>query len=264
MVVDNTELSYEIISAISLRNVKAGYCVWHDYDSSYCDTCEDSNNLFGCVGLKNKSYCILNKQYSKEEYEALLPKIIGQMNEAPFVDKKGREYIYGEFFPSEFSPFCYNETVAEEYFPLTKEEAIKDGYLWKDAEGRNYQFTISNSEIPDQIKGVSDSILNEIIECGHAKNKCSEGCTEAFRIIQQELDFLKKMNLPLPRFCPNCRHAERFRQKNPLKLYSRTCQCNSPEHEHAKNSCPNKFETTYSPDRLEKVYCEDCYLKEII
>ena len=264
VVVDNTELSYEIISAISLRNVKAGYCVWHDYDSSYCDTCEDSNNLFGCVGLKNKSYCILNKQYSKEEYEALLPKIIGQMNEAPFVDKKGREYIYGEFFPSEFSPFCYNETVAEEYFPLTKEEAIKDGYLWKDAEGRNYQFTISNSEIPDQIKGVSDSILNEIIECGHAKNKCSEGCTEAFRIIQQELDFLKKMNLPLPRFCPNCRHAERFRQKNPLKLWKRNCMCKLAGHEHGGRSCVEEFETTYSPDRPEIVFCEKCYLAEIV
>ncbi len=50
VVVDNTELSYEIISAISLRNVKAGYCVWNDYDSSYLDTCENSNNLFGCVG----------------------------------------------------------------------------------------------------------------------------------------------------------------------------------------------------------------------
>src|SRR3989344_4611546 len=275
--VDNTELSYEIVSAIALRNVKFGNCVWHDYDSSYLDTCENSNNLFGCVGLKNKSYCILNKQYSKEEYEALLPKIIGQMNEAPFVDKKGREYIYGEFFPSEFSPFCYNETVAEEYFPLTKEEAIKDGYLWKDAEGRNYQFTIANLQIPDRINDVSDFILNEIIECAHnvesrtfdnalgcRTTKCNEQCTEAFRIILQELDFLRKMNLPLPRLCPNCRHAERFRQKNPLKLWKRNCMCNLANHDHGDNSCLAQFETTYSPSGSEKVFCEACYLKEII
>ena len=89
VVVDNTELSYEIVSAIALRNVKFGNCVWHNYGSFYLDTCENSNNLFGCVGLKNKSYCILNKQYSKEEYEALLPKIIAHMNKMPFVDKKG-------------------------------------------------------------------------------------------------------------------------------------------------------------------------------
>ena len=29
--------------------------------------------------LRNKSYCILNKQYTKEEYEELVPKIIEHM-----------------------------------------------------------------------------------------------------------------------------------------------------------------------------------------
>jgi len=29
---------------------------------------------------------------------------------------------WGEFFPHELSPFGYNETVAQEYFPLTEEE----------------------------------------------------------------------------------------------------------------------------------------------
>jgi hypothetical protein len=29
--------------------------------------------------LKNKSYCILNKQYTKEEYEKLVSKIIEKM-----------------------------------------------------------------------------------------------------------------------------------------------------------------------------------------
>ena len=45
-----------------------------------------------------------------------------QMTNIPFVDKKGRIYKYGEFFPVEFSPFGYNKTVAQEYFPLTREE----------------------------------------------------------------------------------------------------------------------------------------------
>lgn len=25
---------------------------------------------------------------------------------------------WGEFFPHELSPFCYNETVAQDYFPI--------------------------------------------------------------------------------------------------------------------------------------------------
>ncbi|NUJ97742.1 hypothetical protein HGA92_03055, partial [Candidatus Gracilibacteria bacterium] len=86
-----------------------------------------SNNCFGCVGLKNKSYCILNKQYTKEEYEALVPKIIEHMmtppkspsieGESGAIVKQG-EQEWGEFFPSSLSPFGYNETVAQEYFPI--------------------------------------------------------------------------------------------------------------------------------------------------
>jgi hypothetical protein len=29
---------------------------------------------------------------------------------------------WGEFFPHELSPFGYDETVAQEYFPMTEEE----------------------------------------------------------------------------------------------------------------------------------------------
>jgi hypothetical protein len=32
---------------------------------------------------------------------------------------------WGEFFPLPLSPFGYNETVAQDYFPLTSEEAIE-------------------------------------------------------------------------------------------------------------------------------------------
>ena len=46
------------------------------------------------------------------------------MNEMPYKDKKGNIYKYGEFFPAELSPFFYNETTAQEYFPLTKEAPL--------------------------------------------------------------------------------------------------------------------------------------------
>ena len=48
------------------------------------------SNIFGCVGVQNKQYCILNKQYTKEEYEALVPKIIEHMTDMPYMDAKGR------------------------------------------------------------------------------------------------------------------------------------------------------------------------------
>src|SRR3990167_8842209 len=93
------------------------------YDVILSEDCHNSNNLFACIGLRNKSYCILNKQYTKEEYEKLVPRIIEHMNTMPYIDKKGRVYKYGEFFTPELSPFAYNETVAQDYFPITEKEA---------------------------------------------------------------------------------------------------------------------------------------------
>ncbi|MDI6883360.1 MAG: hypothetical protein QMC93_02760 [Patescibacteria group bacterium] len=241
--------------------------------------CISSSNLFGCVGLRHKQYCILNKQYTKEEYERLVPKIIEHMKEMPYVDKKGRVYKYGEFFPPELSPFGYNETIAQEYFPLTKEQAIKQGYKWQDPEQRNYQIDIKTEELPDHIKDVKDDILGKVIQCANASlqgsDPCKAQCTTAFKLIEPELRFYKRMNLPLPRLCPNCRHYQRLKQRNPLKLWKRRCMCggqasvngvykNTIKHFHGDSPCPNEFETTYSPDRPEIVYCEPCYLAEVV
>ncbi|MCD6528167.1 hypothetical protein J7K44_00780 [bacterium] len=226
-------------------------------DVQYSMNCYNCHNLFGCIGLRHKSYCILNKQYTKEEYEKLVPKIIEHMNKIPYVDKKGRVYKYGEFFPIELSPFSYNETIAQEYFPLTKEQAIEQGYSWYEKPKSEYKPTIKAKDLPDHIKDVKDSITKEIIECASCakasedkQNQCQG--SGVYRILPQELEFYRKMNLPLPRLCPDCRHYERIKQRNPLKLYKRKC-----------DKCGKEILTTYSPDRPEIVYCEKCYLKEI-
>jgi len=248
------ELLYENVSAaLSVAKVYFSIQIRESKNIYYSVECHNSSNLFGCVGLRSKQYCILNKQYTKEEYEALVPKIIQHMNDMSYTDKKGRIYKYGEFFPSELSPFYYNETIAQEYFSLTKEQAIEQGYNWKDKEERNYTINIKNEDIPDDINNIKEDIVSKVLECAH-KGKCNEQCTEAFKIIPQELQFYKKMNLPLPRLCPNCRHYNRLAQRNPLKLWHRKCM-----HE----GCPNEFETSYAPDRPEIIYCEGCYNNEV-
>ena len=250
----NSELVYEGIS-IGVKNArcKFGIIVWYCHDVQYCYNCQDSHDLFGCVGMRNKQYCILNKQYTKEEYEELVPKIIEQMNKMPYVDKTGRQFGFGEFFPMEISPFAYNETVAQDYMPLTEKEALEKGLDWHSAGNRNYKTTISWKDLPDTINEVSDSIVDEIIGCAH-EGKCNDQCTGAFKIVKDELGFYKRMNLPLPRLCPNCRHYGRVAQRNPLKLWHRKCM---------KPGCKNEFETSYAPERLEIVYCEECYKSEV-
>jgi hypothetical protein len=219
--------------------------------TKYTYACQNSSHLFGCVGLRSKQYCILNKQYTKEDYEELVPKIIKHMGDMPYVDSKGREYKYGEFFPAELSPFAYNETIAQEYYPKTKSEVSAAGYRWKELDTKQYKITLKPTDLPDHIKDVQDDILNQVIGCEHAGN-CNEQCMGAFKIIPSELQFYRAMNLALPRLCSNCRHYHRLSQRNPFKLWDRQCA-----------KCGKEIKTSYSPDREEIIYCESCYNSEV-
>ena len=256
------EESYENVDTnVGSHNIST-ITVYASNNVYYSWNCHGSSNLFGCISLRSKNYCILNHQYTKDEYEKLVPKIIEQMNKMPYKDSKGRTYKYGEFFPAELSPFCYNETIAQEYFPLTKEQALKQGYKWKDRVERNYEIDIKTKDILDNIKEVNEEMIGKVIECEH-QGKCNEQCTEAFKIIESELQFYQRMNLPIPHLCPNCRHYQRLKQRNPLKLWHRSCMCDKTNHFHGKEKCEVEFETSYAPERPEIIYCEKCYQQEV-
>ncbi len=234
----------------------------------YSLNCSSSNFLFGCVGLRGKSYCILNKEYPKEEYHRLVTEIKAQMDRLPYTDRIGRIYKFGEFPPSELSPFAYNETIAQEYFPLTSQEAEKNGYAWREPENKDHRPDIRAENLPDHIKDAEDSILQKVIGCAH-RGGCTEQCLGAFRIVPQELQFYRQMHLALPRLCSNCRHGARLKERGPFRLWDRKCMCdggpgNIARHDHGHLSCPNTFQTPFPPDRSEKVYCEACYNAEVV
>jgi len=230
--------------------------------AQYCVNCHSSSDLFGCVGLRKKQYCILNKQYTKEEYEALVPKIKEQMDAVPYKDSLGREYRYGSTFPLDMHGFAYNETIAQELFPISKEEALKNGYRWVDFAAKNYKITLKAEDVPDSIEQVDEQILKETIGCAHA-GKCNHQCTEAFKITSSDLNFYKRMGIPVPQLCPNCRHFARLAQRTPIKLWHRQCMCSQKNHSHGDEICPNEFETSYAPGRPEIVYCKQCYNTEV-
>ncbi len=229
----------------------------------YAALCLSSNEIFGCIGMKKASYCILNKQYSKEEYEALLPKIIHSMNDLPYRDKEGRTYGYGEFFPPEFSPFGYNETVAFDLYPEMQEKAMKDGYAWKESEKKDYKITIKADDLSDSLDATENTLTKEIIGCAHEQN-CNHQCTNAFKILKDDLEFYRAHKVPLPRLCPNCRHYERLAKREPVELWDRACMCDGATHTHGTSPCATMFKTSYAPNRPEAVYCETCYQEEIV
>ena len=250
----NSEWIYESCwVGIQSNNVRFGFWNYTAYDLEYCFGCHSSKNCFGCVGLRSAQYCILNKQYTKEEYEKIVPQIRRQMQEMPFVDSKGHTYSYGEFFPPEFSPWSYNESNMSEWIPLEREEAEVFGFTWKEKDTKEYQ--AANYVIPESVLDVGNDITQAILAC--------ELCGKNYRLIQSELAFYKRMNFAIPRQCFFCRDNRRILSLNPIELYMRSCMCETIGHEH-EGKCFNEFKTTYSPNRPEVVYCESCYQKEVM
>jgi hypothetical protein len=239
---DNSEMAnfgYEIMGFYKAGNLRFCHISWDGLsDLMYCSNCAyNTKNCFGCISLQHKQYCILNKQYSKQEYEKLLPRVIEHM-------KKTGEW--GEFFPIENSLFGYNETIAQDFFPLTKEEVLSRGWKWTDKKEPSYGNTkiIPAEKLPNRIQDIPDDILNWAIRC--------EATGKVFKIQPQELKFYRRLNLPIPHFHQDERHLRRLALRNSRKLYDRNCA-----------KCGTEIRTSYPPDRPEKVYCEQCYLKEV-
>jgi len=209
-------------------------CTTNCSDLTYCGHCAGAKNCFGCVGLKKKQYCILNKQYTREEYEALVPKLIEHM-------KQHNEW--GEFLPQNFCPFGYNESLAMEYFPLSKEEALAKGWIWKDIPDVRLEVekSVDAARLPETIAEVPDDILNWAVVC-----KVSG---RPFKIIKQELNFYRQMNIPIPHLHPDERHNRRVAMRPSCVFYDRNC-----------DKCQKAIRTTFSTERKEIVYCEECYL----
>ncbi len=233
------ELNYECHALIHGYNILFTHLSYNNSHLQYCDNCHNSENLFGCVGMKQGKYAIFNKQYPGKEYHALRNKIIAHM-------KNTKEY--GEFFPPQLSPFGYNETQGQVHEPLTKEKALNMGYKWEDqVSGTFGKETLKPEDIQDDIKDIKDFILKEALRCVK--------CGKNYNIVKAELDFYGHENIPIPRKCPNCRYLDRVALRLPRKLWHRKCM---------KPGCTNEFETSYAPDRPEIIYCEKCYQSEVI
>ena len=102
---NGSELSYDTWG-LSAYNTKFSMNADFLRDCEYCDLCENCSNCFACIGLKNRSFCIFNKQYGEEEYWRVVDIIKTDML------VRGE---YGEFFPPEVCPVPYNISLATSY-----------------------------------------------------------------------------------------------------------------------------------------------------
>jgi hypothetical protein len=230
------EQSYQSLTIEGYGLIGCHTCLQANTNLLHCDNCFACTECIGCVGLRNKQHCILNVQYTEEEYRRRKPLMIERMK---------TEGLWGNFFPVVLSPFGYNETIAHHYFPLTETQAKKNGWNWRnEKDDPLQQYMGPEHAVPDAIEQVGDDITKKIFRC--------EVTDTLFKILPQELAFYRLMRIPLPRRCFEQRHKDRIARRNPRQLWERTCA-----------KCSKPITTTYQPSRPETVYCETCCLETV-
>ncbi len=204
--------------------------------SEYLDLCDEVEYCFGCVGLRKKKYCILNKQYSKEEYETLKRKIIEDM-------EKREEY--GKFLPYSMGLCAYNLSCGMTYFsPSIKDEIIKNGGYWSE-EDLSQTDGISSLELNDSINETDPNIVKQALICPETHYR--------FNISSAEYDFHKNKNFSLPRLHFDQRILKKMRRMSVLKRYPYKCFY-----------CEKEINAYYPPEwGYQKIACEECYKQNI-
>jgi hypothetical protein len=234
------------VVATRVFNSAFSFYLFDSKDLTYCDSCRNSSDLFGCIGVNHGQYAIMNKVYGQHEYETLRSKIIDHM-------KSTGEW--GEFFPLSVAPHPYDDTAAYDFHPLTQGEVEKRGGRWggelpPSLVVRTDEKPLHISQYDEKIVGLEvaqkniDHILKTVFRCPISG--------KPFQIVRQELAFHIENAIPLPTAHQRVRHDELMKLRNPRELYKRKC-----------GECGEEIQTSYTPERPEKVLCEACYMKHI-
>jgi hypothetical protein len=147
------------------------------------ESCDDCKECLGCVSLKRGNFCIFNKRYTEEEYRRLKDKIFAELA------TNGNQFE--EFFDPAKSPFNYEETIADLYFPRT-EMKTSDGNF--------------------------------------GEGKCAL-CGRISVFSEAEKKFYAKIGLALPDRCFSCRIMSLARPYSVVELKTTNCaSCNDEIH----------------------------------
>jgi hypothetical protein len=159
--------------------------IFYSYGLNDCSYC------IGCVGLKNKQFCILNKEYPKEQRFEVANTIFENMES---------EGTLWQFFPWSMNPFYFNDTVASLIKDFTKEEIVNQWYLRRDEEIK--------VDIPQWVDVLSikslaqyqgfDATWERKINPEILKKIIKDEKGNYYKIVPMELEFLQKHGLPLP------------------------------------------------------------------
>ena len=229
----DAELMYEcVVTGMNASRLRFCYDCWDGVtELSYCWMCMNSHDLFGCVGVRKKSYCVLNRQYDAKDYHDLVTRIVEHMRATG---------EWGEFFPAALSPFAYNHTIAHRYFPSTKEETTRKGLRWAEGEPRPVSAAVAAAALPEGLP--ADDAPMTVLSALSGR---------PFRVTGAELQRYRALRVPLPRWTYDERMEQRARRLGGIQLFQRPCQ-----------KTGKVLLTTWRPDSPQLIWDRDEYVRE--
>lgn len=207
----------------------------------YSMQCYDSENLFGCVGLIRKKFCIFNKQYTEEAYWLKLDEIKCHMLD------RGE---YGEFFPLSFTPSYVLSSPALMY--LIDEEDVKTlgGSVYDpDSAGALGDTTTSvevrsPEEVPDRIDELDADVWSKLAIMDPVEKR-------RFAYLKPEIELYRELGIASSTTHPMKRLKNLVFESNTGIFIDAECAKCGKKLTISKNK-------TY-PDRV--IYCREDYLK---
>ena len=215
-------------------SVSTKYCT----NSEYVFNSKNIDNCFMCFGLQNKSFCIFNKQYERDDYFRVVDEIKTKLLQCG---------EYGDGLGLEYSAQAYNLSLGQIAFPLSDDQIIAlEGYLAGEVESNIGDMKVLQpQDVPTTIDAVTDEILSQAI--------FSENAKRPFRIVPTELDFYRRMKLPLPWDHPQIRMRRFVHMAATGKKYKAVCE-----------KCHKSIESYFDPADGYQLYCEACYKAEVL
>jgi len=207
----------------------------------YCSDCYDCENCFGCVGLRHKKFCILNKQYSEDEYWSKLDEIKCNMLESD---------EYGEPMQTRTAVGYFMETGSVRYFKADAEFG---------------QATGAHMFEPNTPEAIGDELMKamEVVDSKTAPDSCDDlddwvgkamldsGYNRRYAYLKQEVDLYQRLRIAPPVE----HHVKRISDMVDHSCIGVFSEANCAE-------CKTELIISMNPKFSErKIYCKPCYLK---
>ncbi|MDP2630803.1 MAG: hypothetical protein Q8P56_05360 [Candidatus Uhrbacteria bacterium] len=217
---------------LSSRDIAFSMIIEHSFTVWYSMFLYQSHDCFGCYGLRKSEYCILNKQYTKDEYESLRARIIDHMKQTG---------EWGQYWPLSMSPYYYDDE-ALFFFPIDDELTKKLGARRRPVQ-MSHDEGMSIDLIPDHLGDFDDQWHNKTFLCKRTQR--------AFKITPQEGALHKKLRVALPRIAWHARLEDNFKLVFILP------------HEAHCAECGKEFSSLIDPSETARpLWCDACYLRE--